>query len=29
MALPSLKELSNIIAYFDMIPSEFFAPMEN
>lgn len=29
MALPSLKELFNIIAYFDMTPSEFFAPVEN
>ena len=28
-ALPSLKELFNIIAYFNMTPSEFFAPMEN
>lgn len=27
-ALPSLKELFNIIAYFDMTPVEFFAPME-
>ena len=26
-ALPSLKELFNIIAYFDMTPAEFFAPM--
>lgn len=29
VALPSLKELFNIIAYFDMTPSEFFAPLEN
>ncbi len=28
-ALPSLKELFNIISYFDMTPAEFFAPMEN
>lgn len=28
-ALPSLKELFNIIAYFNMTPSEFFAPMED
>lgn len=28
-ALPSLKELFNIIAYFDMTPSEFFAPLDN
>lgn len=28
-ALPSLKELFNIIAYFNMTPSEFFAPMES
>lgn len=28
-ALPSLKELFNIITYFNMTPSEFFAPMEN
>lgn len=28
-ALPSLKELFNIIAYFEMTPAEFFAPMEN
>lgn len=27
--LPSLKELFNIIAYFDMTPAEFFAPTEN
>lgn len=26
-ALPSLKELFNIIAYFEMTPAEFFAPM--
>lgn len=29
MALPSLKELFNIIAYFNMTPAEFFAPMED
>lgn len=28
-ALPSLKELFKIIAYFNMTPAEFFAPMEN
>lgn len=28
-ALPSLKELFNIIAYFDMTPAEFFAPMDD
>ncbi len=28
-ALPSLKELFNIIAYFDMSPSEFFAPLDD
>lgn len=28
-ALPSLKELFHIIAYFDMTPAEFFAPTEN
>lgn len=28
-ALPSLKELFNIIAYFDMTPAEFFAPLED
>jgi len=28
-ALPSLKELFNIITYFNMTPTEFFAPMEN
>lgn len=27
-ALPSLRELFNIIAYFDMTPAEFFAPLE-
>ena len=27
--LPSLKELFNIIAYFDMTPAEFFAPLDN
>lgn len=28
-ALPSLKELFNIISYFNMTPTEFFAPMED
>lgn len=28
-ALPSLKELFNIIAYFDMTPAEFFAPLDS
>lgn len=28
-ALPSLKELFNIISYFNMTPAEFFAPMED
>ena len=28
-ALPSLKELFNIIAYFEMTPAAFFAPMGN
>lgn len=28
-SLPSLKELFNIIDYFDITPSEFFAPLEN
>lgn len=28
-ALPSLKELFNIIAYFEMTPAEFFAPTED
>ena len=28
-ALPSLKELFNIITYFNMTPTEFVAPMEN
>ncbi|MDO5549124.1 MAG: helix-turn-helix transcriptional regulator [Eubacteriales bacterium] len=28
-ALPSLRELFNIIAYFDMTPAEFFAPTES
>lgn len=27
--MPSVKELFNIIAYFDMTVLEFFAPMEN
>ncbi len=29
VALPSLKELFNIIAYFDMTPTDFFAPLQN
>lgn len=28
LALPSLKELFNIISYFDITPVEFFAPFE-
>ena len=28
-ALPSLKELFNIISYFDMTPAEFFAPLDD
>lgn len=28
-ALPSLKALFRIIAYFDLTPAEFFAPMED
>jgi len=28
-ALPSLKELFNIIAYFNMTPSEFFSPLDD
>ena len=28
-AFPSLRELFNIMSYFDMTPSEFFAPLEN
>ena len=28
-ALPSLRELFNIMSYFDMTPSEFFARLEN
>ena len=28
-ALPSLKELFNIIAYFEITPAEFFAPMDD
>lgn len=28
-ALPSIKELFNIIEYFEMTPSEFFAPLDN
>ena len=27
--LPSLKELFNIMSYFEMMPSEFFAPLES
>ena len=27
--MPSLKELFNIIAYFEMTPAEFFAPLDN
>lgn len=27
-SLPSLKELFNIICYFDLTPPEFFAPLE-
>lgn len=27
--LPSLKELFNIISYFEMSPAKFFAPTEN
>lgn len=27
-SLPSLRELFNIISYFDMTPVEFFAPLE-
>ena len=27
-ALPSLRELFNIISYFDMTPAEFFAPLD-
>lgn len=26
-AIPSVKELFNIIAYFDMTPADFFAPL--
>ncbi len=29
MALPSLKELFNIIQYFEMTPAEFFSPLED
>ena len=29
LALPSLKELFNIIIYFDMTPAEFFSPLDN
>ena len=29
LALPSLKELFNIIADFDMTPAEFFAPLDD
>lgn len=28
-ALPSIRELFKIISYFDMTPSDFFAPMED
>ena len=28
-ALPSLRELFNIINYFEMTPAEFFAPLEH
>lgn len=28
MAMPSVRELCNIIQYFEMTPSEFFAPLE-
>ena len=28
-ALPSLRELFNIISYFDMTPAEFFAPLDD
>lgn len=28
-ALPSLKELFNIITYFEMTPDEFFSPLED
>lgn len=28
-ALPSLKEMFNIITYFEMTPNEFFAPLED
>jgi len=27
--LPSLRELFNIISYFDMTPAEFFAPLDD
>lgn len=29
MAMPSVKELFNIIRYFDMTPAEFFEPLES
>ena len=29
LALPSLKELFNMSAYFDMTPAEFFAPLDD
>lgn len=29
VALPSFKELFNIIGYFNMSPSEFFAPLDD
>ena len=28
-ALPSLRELFNIISYFDMTPADFFAPLDD
>ena len=28
MAMPSVRELFNIISYFEMTPAEFFAPLE-
>lgn len=27
--MPSLRELFNIISYFDMTPAEFFAPLDD
>ena len=29
LALPSIRELFNIIAYLDMTPAQFFAPLED